>query len=106
MVGNQGRCVCRDSGESSTPYEHAELVMGSKADRELESLVYSAASIGEADDALVRWLPPGVRLKAGMSYAETAKLAEEGIRPCSKCQADSEDKYRAHIGAIRITQHH
>ena len=98
--------MCRESGEDSTPYEHAELVLGSKADRELESLVYSAASIGEAGDSLVRWLPPGVRLKADMTYSELTQLAEEGIRPCSKCQADSEDKYRAHIGAIRITQHH
>lgn len=84
---------------------HGELIPGSIADQELERIVRRAARLGQNDDPLVRWLPPGVRLKAEMTEGERSALEEQGIRQCSKCHEDPEDKYNALLAGIKIMPH-
>lgn len=95
----------REAGKSNIPYVHGELVPGSPADQELEKIVRRAARLGGKDDELVRWLPPGVRLKAEMTESERSALEEQGIRQCSKCREDPEDKYNALLAGIKIMPH-
>ena len=85
---------------------HGELIRGSPADNELEEIVHRAAHLGDPDDDLVRWLPPGVRLRRKISAEEKASLEAQGIRLCTKCQEDPEDKYHNEFGSIRIMPPH
>lgn len=95
----------REVENRSIDYEHGELIPGSKADQELEAIVRRAATLGKSDDPVIRWLPPGVRLKATMSPSELSLLEAEGIRRCCKCHEDPERKYKALPGGIKVVSH-
>lgn len=90
-----------------TEYVHAELIPGSPIDRELERLVLNATKVGGPNDTtLIRWAPPAVRLKPFMSNEEIRRLREQGVRHCSKCHDDGEDKYNDLLGGIKIMRHY
>jgi len=96
--------ACRES--EKTEYVHAELIPGSPIDKELERLVLSANKVGGPNDTtLIRWAPPAVRLKPHMSNEGIRRLREQGVRHCSKCHDDGEDKYNDLLGGIKIMRH-
>lgn len=96
------RCVFREMSNGSPLYCHGELVPGSPADKELEDIVRSAARAGSTNAPLIRWSPPGVRLQTDMTSFEFRDLERKGIRRCTKCCEDKEDRYNALLAGIKI----